>query len=436
MRTGFLLEKKNAVYTWPRQLLTVKILHVAHLHVNFIFSVSLGAGRGVFAGHNFSKRVLLSSGPSILMSYAATLETQVNNYVFSSHSSEYTYVPFGPECMYNHNNPKLRNSAHSTGNPDLASDIDPSIPPEYPFTTYPRSSHSSSREIKEGEEIFTSYGDPTWFSYRGIEYEINETNSPCVNATCSRSAQELMESGHCLTDVEVKPSLIGGAGQGLFATRSFAAGEVVSISPALILPKHIIGSPEAHSVLLNYAFSVSGSDVALLPLGLGAMSNHGGSDSNMHVEWFDWSSGASGVTPSAVSDNSVYELESRKFAPVDIAYVARRSISEGEELTIDYGPEWTRAWKLHLSSLALNDSSVGSIPILADGELDSFNQTENPIKFVHAVGAPEGLFPLSWNVDCIGDKFCDYSSIRHTDADTSGCGLYLDDSTIPGNASC
>jgi hypothetical protein len=386
-------------------------------------------GRGIYAGRAFAKKELISTDPSITVPTSLAMEIGLVYYVYSSADSNYSMLNLGVSALMNDCQPQSVDNRWSKFG---SLEIDKT---GSPFTTYSDVSEVAIQDIRAGEELCTSYGDNDWFISRGV---FKATVSPDSDAQHrSQSVSDIEERGHCLTDVEVKPSLIGGAGRGLFATRSFAAGEVVSISPALILPKHIIGSPNADTVMLNYAFSVSGSDVALLPLGLGAMSNHGGSESNMAVDWFDWSSGSSGVIPSAVSDYSVYELESRKFAPVDIAYVARRAISAGEELTIDYGSEWNKAWEIYLSSVALNykssDSKTDFISISPDGESNSPDITAKPIRFVNAIGAPEGLFPSSWNVDCIGDKLCDYSSTRQEDINVSGCGLYLADSTIPGN---
>ena len=351
-----------------------------------------GIGRGVFAGRPLRANNIFSVSPTVTISSFSASLTQLKYYESGCGFKDFVMLAFGPDSFSNHGGYIVNTAAEWHWYSD--SFKDPHNPLTLPYTNYSPQDLKTKRTINPGEELFMTYGDSSWFEHRGIDMVAEDES--CANKRCSRPLEDLAEYGHCLTDVEVKPSLIPNAGRGLFATRSFAAGEVVSISPALILPKHIIGSPEAHSVLLNYAFSVSGSDVALLPLGLGAMSNHGGSDSNMHVEWFDWSSGASGVTPSAVSDNSVYELESRKFAPVDIAYVARRSISEGEELTIDYGPEWTRAWVEHSCRVLFesvksdSDSEIAPVPV-----------------FLHYIGAPDDLFPLEWEeASCIG-KLCE-----------------------------
>ena len=50
-------------------------------------------------------------------------------------------------------------------------------------------------------------------------------------------------------------------------------------------------------------------------------------------------------------NTSAADLESKKFAQLDIAYIALRDIYAGEELTYDYGDDWAQSWTNHLASL-------------------------------------------------------------------------------------
>ena len=53
----------------------------------------------------------------------------------------------------------------------------------------------------------------------------------------------------------------------------------MDVSPVLILPKHEVKrESNVRSVLLNFCFSRPGSDVALFPIGYGAVCNHGGKE--------------------------------------------------------------------------------------------------------------------------------------------------------------
>jgi uncharacterized protein len=100
----------------------------------------------------------------------------------------------------------------------------------------------------------------------------------------------------------------GRHGRGVFATRDIAEGETVEVCPTLELPEDDVGGR-----LLDYVFD-SGYDphAVILPLGYGMLYNHSGAANTEYVEADDG----------------------------DIAYVAKRDIAVGEELTINYGGEW------------------------------------------------------------------------------------------------
>ena len=95
------------------------------------------------------------------------------------------------------------------------------------------------------------------------------------------------------------PSTVPNAGRGLFASRSFEEGEIVTISPVLLLPVRNIDDGSGHdsSVLINYAMSIEEASVALLPFGMSGTANHapsplekpmGSFTANMKPEWFYW----------------------------------------------------------------------------------------------------------------------------------------------------
>ena len=128
----------------------------------------------------------------------------------------------------------------------------------------------SKKNLSVGEEIFASYGDSSWFSARNIPYRHQDISEiPLI------SAEELRESGHCLTDIAVKQSSIPLAGKGVFAKKNFKKGDVINISPVIPLPKHTIDATSHSSVLINYCIvsKQDNVDVALLPIGLGSMMN-------------------------------------------------------------------------------------------------------------------------------------------------------------------
>jgi hypothetical protein len=60
-------------------------------------------------------------------------------------------------------------------------------------------------------------------------------------------------------------------------------------------------------------------------------------------------------------------------------YVALREIAEGEEITIDYGAEWVKAWE----------------------EFKNADNNKNKADFRHEIGVPEGFYPKKWQHESV-----------------------------------
>lgn len=304
------------------------------------------------------------------------------NFIFSSDHDDYIMALLGPGMLFNHHNEVGTQYFWWKEDHDVIPDA--SVHSYSPYSTYTDVYFKAVKAIYPGEEIFTSYGSDEWFNSRDIPYR----QSP-MTGTHSRSLKDLNAFGHCLTDVSIQKSKIAGAGQGLFAEKSFKAGEVVSIVPVLVMPKHILSEVGANSVLVNYAMSVPGSDVALFPLGRAAMVNNGGQSSNLKVQWYDWDSRRvllGSERPSAVNERTVDELEASPYASLDICYIATQNIEKGEELTLFYGAQWENLWENYQN--ALESTSI-------------FGNSPRPV-FLEPVGLEAGMFPDSWMVSCIG----------------------------------
>jgi hypothetical protein len=204
------------------------------------------------------------------------------------------------------------------------------------------------------------------------------------------------------------------AGKGLFAKIAYKAGEIVTISPVGVLPRHAVeAASDKESVLLNFCIVSEGTDVALFPFGLAGMANHGGRRSNMHMEWYAWSksnksgtdkdtnnndddtgaAAAAGGDMDALKDmlgRSADELTGLPYAPLDIAYRATRDIMAGEELTVYYGESWESSWRGYLDRLQvwLSHRKAG-------------DPQDKPL-FRHGIEAPSGMYPDHWRSKCIG----------------------------------
>ena len=160
-----------------------------------------------------------------------------------------------------------------------------------PFSTHTPFETFSVTSIPRGAELFTNYGQQ-WFKDRVIKRQKLSFNTPT-----SYTIDQLKNEGFCLTDIEVGLSPIPFAGKGVFAKKSFTKGDVVSVTPVLVLPLHALEMEADYSVLINYCITsfdraplgdkyANKSDVALLPLGTAGMINHGaGRTANVEMDW-------------------------------------------------------------------------------------------------------------------------------------------------------
>ena len=181
------------------------------------------------------------------------------------------------------------------------------------------------------------------------------------NAT--RSREWLEEHGKCMDHIIPGPSTIPGAGEGAFAKRNLPNGTVITGSPILVIPnvsfldmydfeeneetEKYTKSPLTKQVLFNYCLGHKDSTILLFPYGSGVhYLNHGDSSKvNVRMEWAEH--GSTGMNEAWLK-MPPEEMENVFATNLAIDYIATRDIAEGEELFIDYGIEWERAWHTHV----------------------------------------------------------------------------------------
>jgi hypothetical protein len=354
-----------------------------------------GAARGVIAGKDFQEGDLVDLSVSLVIPSDLINHWQLFNYVYSSNVESFSMALFGAGMLYNHMSPKnLDNYWHTTPNIDAETYRDIYA---HPYSTYTDIEYIANRRIRVGEELFASYGEgDEWFISRGIklspiDYDAN--NPPMY------SLEYLEQHGHCMTDIEVRNSSIPLAGRGIFAKKPFKKGDLVSISPVLVLPKHNVDETASHSVLINYCYLIPHTDLALFPIGLGGLINHGGKSSNVELDWFDWSSPSS-VTPERLSW-SAEKLEANPFAPLDLQYIATEDIASGEELLLNYGVSWEETWLSYLEGMKRYWSEFGSSGVVIGPQFRS------AIEITSAMIFP----PQLQATPCVGTKGCLQHSI-------------------------
>lgn len=359
---------------------TLSVLQLAATCDLFIARSTVnGAGFGLFAGRHFSKNDAIALDSSLIIKFSACEDNQLIYYVFGTDDDNFANLNLGVSMLLNHRIPK-NTEGHLSAAPTPETFI-----PKLSYSTYPPVLLTAEVDIEEGAELFTSYGGNSWFKDRNIS--LSESADPVSTV---RSIFELKRRGICLSDVEVKKSGIPNAGRGLFAERDFMRGELVTLSPALLLSKRQLQEVGAHSVIINYAISSEGSDAAILPFGRGAMVNNAGKEkSNIDLSWYNWKSMKYGGDISEITKKTLDELSKASAGAVNVAYVASRDIAAGEELTMYYGRNWEAKYaeyvikmnSLHATSKAVKDTLL------------------KKIRFREPIGAPDGMFPKSWLMD-------------------------------------
>jgi hypothetical protein len=179
-----------------------------------------------------------------------------------------------------------------------------------------------------------------------------------------RSLEYLEEKGKCVDNIVPKQSTIPHAGRGAFATRFIPKGGLVAPAPLVHIADkskvnmysekkgptgNIIRDEEniVHKqVILNYCFGHPNSTLLFFPYSSNVVYiNHHSTEYNAKLRWtndFDFFHHKDWLEKSADF------LEDQWTAGLMLEYVATRDIQPGEEVFIDYGKEWQKAWNEHV----------------------------------------------------------------------------------------
>lgn len=213
-------------------------------------------------------------------------------------------------------------------------------------------------------KTFHALPDPDSATLDDIQQLLNfgGTKYKTYNATV-RSHEWMRENGQCMDHIMDGISNIPDAGRGGFARRFIPKDGLVAPAPLIHLPDRSVltlygsyenmdqgqvyrnaSDPVGHQLLLNYCWGHRDSTLLLCPYGLlNFHINHDSRNPNTkivwpekcrlrHPEWFEMPIEAWGRTG---------------HSGLSMDYVALRNIQPGEEITVDYGHEWERAWQGH-----------------------------------------------------------------------------------------
>ncbi|KAL7558649.1 hypothetical protein ACA910_010025 [Epithemia clementina (nom. ined.)] len=183
-----------------------------------------------------------------------------------------------------------------------------------------------------------------------------------------RSHQWLQENGRCVDAIEPGYSTISGAGWGAFAARTFRQDQIITASPLLHVPQlrhdymamfNITWDEEQHTHVrhldkvisyqlgMNYCFGHAESSLLLCPNGYGVnYINHAKTGQGANVK-IRWAHSFSAHHDDIVANSTLDDLDRIRKSVLVLDYIALRDIDKGEELLIDYGPDWEDAWQAH-----------------------------------------------------------------------------------------
>lgn len=179
-----------------------------------------------------------------------------------------------------------------------------------------------------------------------------------------RSLEWLEEHGQCMDNIKDGVSAIPDAGRGAFANRFIPKGDLVSPAPLIHLPNRKVlfmynsftnpeddkmyrntSEPVHMQLLLNYCFGHAESSLLLCPYGLlTALINHSHKKPNAKIQW------AKEMRHPEWLNMTLREWGGITHTGLSFDFVALRDIQEDEEILIDYGEEWERAWQEHAQS--------------------------------------------------------------------------------------
>lgn len=179
-----------------------------------------------------------------------------------------------------------------------------------------------------------------------------------------RSIEWLQDRGYCQDHIKPDISTIPQAGRGAFATRDLPKGTVVGYSPLVHIGVHgreifdisynnvggINEERHTYDLIINYSFGHRNSSMVLTPYGgmVNYINHQSGDKANVKVRWPDRTLVAH--KPDWLKENPEFFRDTIEKIGLSFEYVALRDIKKGEEVFMDYGPEWEAAWEEHVKN--------------------------------------------------------------------------------------
>mmetsp|Transcript_28070 Transcript_28070/g.32733 ORF Transcript_28070/g.32733 Transcript_28070/m.32733 type:complete len:660 (+) Transcript_28070:84-2063(+) len=220
--------------------------------------------------------------------------------------------------------------------------------------------------------------------FKNLTTDESKMKELAMTTVVKRDMNWIRENGVCMTKIKPDTSTITIAGRGAFAQVNIEKGDIVVPAPLLNIvdrDKMIMyeeedndddnyefetvpdfDSPLGYQLLMNYCFGHMNSKLLVCPQSAAININHcstrtrnngeeygscGPDGPNAKLKW------ASGWDPDTedwlkMSINLITDLTAEGSRGLSMEIVALRDIQPGEEIFIDYGKNWEKAWETHV----------------------------------------------------------------------------------------
>ena len=195
----------------------------------------------------------------------------------------------------------------------------------------------------------------SWNQVNGVKTQLNTSRM--------RTPEWLAEHGICLDNIRQGPSDISQAGRGAFTTRLLVSGAVIAAAPLVhVLDKKALNmyAPSVDEafmytmsnemtnkqLLINYCFGHPESTKLLCPIGSGTSFINHSPTPNAAIRWSTHKSTA--LHKEEWLNMTVEQMGKNLDIGLMIEYFTLRDIEPDEEVTINYGLDWEKAWDQHV----------------------------------------------------------------------------------------
>ena len=240
----------------------------------------------------------------------------------------------------------------------------------------------------------------------------DDDDDSLVSASSSpphRSVKWLVQHGLCVDHLRAGSTLT--KGRGAFAVRDLTAGTVIAPAPVLPLPRsslemdqggHHWNTNKHQQLLLNYCFGHVNSSLLLFPYApMVNLINHNATHPNAYVRW----STKLQRSTEWFRRSALEVLNQPARAELVLEVVALRDIAVDEEITMNYGSDWTQAWERHVATFAQVRSSSSTNHVYPN--VANRQYANQPIRTL--LEQREHPYPSNLQTSC----FYDYDANRH-----------------------